>query len=349
MLSWFFCPNYIGFNKPTRYFCVMSILVTGSAGHLGEAIMRSLRAQGRQAIGIDIKPSPFTDFTGSITNRDFIKQCMAGVHAVIHTATLHKPHILTHTNQDFIDTNISGTLVLLEEAAAAGVTSFIYTSTTSTFGSALAPAPNQPAAWITEDVIPIPRNIYGVTKVAAENLCELFARKQSIAAIVLRTSRFFPEADDDAAVRGKYSSANVQANELLYRRVDIADVVNAHLLAVERAPQINFGRYIISATTPFIPSDLATLRNNTPEVVHRLFPDFDKPFAARQWTMFPGIDRVYVNTRALTELEWKPKYDFQYALECLQTGVDFRSPLSVEVGSKGYHDTLFEKGPYPVD
>lgn len=327
----------------------MSILVTGSAGHLGEAIIRSLHAQGKQAIGVDIKRSPFTNFTGSITNRNFIKQCMVGVHVVIHTATLHKPHIVTHTYQDFVDTNISGTLVLLEEAVAAGVTSFIYTSTTSTFGAALTPAANQPAAWITEDVIPIPHNIYGVTKVAAENLCELFARKQSIAAIVLRTSRFFPEADDDAAIRGKYSSANVQANELLYRRVDIADVVNAHLLAVEKAPQLNFGRYIISATTPFAPTDLATLRNNTPEVVYRLFPDFDKLFAARQWTMLPGIDRVYVNTRALAELDWKPKYDFQYVLECLRADVDFRSPLSMEVGSKGYHDSLFEKGPYPVD
>ena len=327
----------------------MSILVTGSAGHLGEAIMRSLRTQGRQAQGVDIKPSPFTNFVGSVTDRVFIKQCMIGVQAVIHTATLHKPHIATHTYQDFIDTNISGTLALLEEAAAAGVRSFIYTSTTSTFGSALTPAKDEPAAWITESVTPIPRNIYGVTKVAAENLCELFARKQHLSAIVLRTSRFFPEADDDAAIRGKYSSANVQAIELLYRRVDMEDVVSAHLQAVEKAQHIGFGRYIISATTPFTHDDLSMLRMNAPEVVRRLFPDYAGLFAKQQWNMFPGIDRVYVNSRALEELEWQPKYDFPYVLECIRTGRDFRSPLAREVGSKGYHDALFEHGPYPVE
>lgn len=327
----------------------MSILVTGSAGHLGEAIMRSLRTQGRQAQGVDIKPSPFTNFVGSITDRGFIKQCMIGVQAVIHTATLHKPHIATHTYQDFIDTNISGTLTLLEEAVAAGVRSFIYTSTTSTFGSALTPAEDEPAAWITESVTPIPRNIYGVTKVAAENLCELFARKQYLAAIVLRTSRFFPEADDDAAIRGKYSSANVQAIELLYRRVDIEDVVSAHLQAVEKAQHVGFGRYIISATSPFTHDDLSMLRTNAPEVVRRLFPDYDRLFAKQQWNMFLGIDRVYVNSRALEELEWRPKYDFHYVLECIRADRDFRSPLAREVGSKGYHDALFEHGPYPVE
>src|SRR3979490_2392387 len=101
---------------------------------------------------------------------------MRDVHAVLHTATLHKPHVVTHTRQDFVDTNITGTLNLLEEAAIAGVRSFVFTSTTSAFGSALTPPPGSPAAWITEDVTPVPRNIYGVTKVAAESLCELFHR-----------------------------------------------------------------------------------------------------------------------------------------------------------------------------
>src|SRR5271166_3223284 len=96
----------------------MRILVTGSTGHLGEALMRSLEHSRHQAIGLDIKHSPFTHQVGSITARSFVKRCMQGVDAVLHTATLHKPHIATHTRQDFVDTNITGTLNLLEEAAA---------------------------------------------------------------------------------------------------------------------------------------------------------------------------------------------------------------------------------------
>lgn len=91
----------------------MTILVTGSAGHLGEAILRTLRGSGSPARGLDLKPSPFTDAVGSIVDADFVRRQMAGVTAVIHTATLHKPHVATHSRQDFVDTNVSGTLNLL--------------------------------------------------------------------------------------------------------------------------------------------------------------------------------------------------------------------------------------------
>ena len=89
--------------------------------------------------------------------------------AVLHTATLHKPHVATHTRQYFIDVNLSGTLLLLEAAAAVGVHAFVFTSTTSTFGQALVLPESEPAAWVTEAVTPLPKNIYGVTKVASTN------------------------------------------------------------------------------------------------------------------------------------------------------------------------------------
>lgn len=324
------------------------VLVTGSAGHLGEALMLTFRAERRPALGLDIKASSFTDRVGSICDRAFVKECLHGVSTVIHTATLHKPHVATHTMQEFVETNITGTLVLLEEAVAAGVESFIYTSTTSTFGAALTPAADEPAAWITEDVVPVPKNIYGVSKVAAESLCELFSRTRGLPVLILRTSRFFPEDDDNAAMRENYGTANSQANELLYRRADIEDVVSAHMLAIAAAPRIRFRRYIISAATPFRRDDLATLRKSAPDVVHRLFPDCKDLYAARNWSLFPHIDRVYVNELAVKELGWQPKYDFRYVLDCLRAGTDFRSPLARAVGSKGYHSTTFAEGPYPV-
>jgi UDP-glucose 4-epimerase len=273
---------------------------------------------------------------------------MAGIDAVIHAATLHKPHVATHAAQAFLDTNVTGTLALLEAATAAGVAAFVFTSTTSAFGAALTPAEGEPAAWVTEAVAPIPRNIYGVSKLAAESLCELSARRDRLPVVVLRTGRFFPEADDDATVRARYAPANIQANEMLHRRVDIEDVVSAHLKAVEKAPTLGFGRYILSATTPFAEDDLAMLGRDAPAVVHRLFPDCTALFASRGWTLFPRIDRVYVNRRAQVELGWQPRHDFRAVLESLRRGDDFRSPLALEVGSKGYHDAAFAEGPYPV-
>ncbi|WP_119391566.1 NAD-dependent epimerase/dehydratase family protein [Taklimakanibacter lacteus] len=326
----------------------MTILVTGSAGHLGEALIRSLGAAREPKKGLDIKPSPFTDHVGSIADRALVKRCMKGVRAVIHAATLHKPHMATHSYSDFLATNVAATLVLLEEAVNAGVEAFTFTSTTSAFGSALTPAAGEPATWVTEDVTPVPRNIYGTSKLAAESLCELFARRHCLPVIILRTSRFFPEADDDGAIRNAYDVRNAQANEFLNRRVDIEDVVSAHLLAAERARELGFGRYVISATTPFAQDDLIALRQDAPAVVHRLFPEARSLFAGRQWRLFPVIDRVYVNHRAVRELGWQPKYDFRHVLDCLGTGTDFRSPLALAVGAKGYHDRVFADGPYPV-
>jgi UDP-glucose 4-epimerase len=323
----------------------MRVLVTGSAGHLGEALIRTLRSTGHDVVGLDVVASHFTSEVGSIVNRSCVKRCMKGVDAVLHTATLHKPHIVTHGRQEFVDINVTGTLNLLEEAESAGAHSFVFTSTTSAFGAALTPRAGAPAAWVTEDLTPIPKNIYGVTKTAAEDLCELFHRDYGLACLVLRTARFFPEEDDCEAMREAYDDRNVKVNEYLYRRVDLEDVVRAHLLALARAPSIGFGRYIISATTPFLPEDLFDLRTNAPLVMRRRFPEYAAEYARRGWSMFSSIDRVYVNEKARRDLDWKPRYDFEYVLRRLRSNEEFRSALSVRVGSKGYHTEKFVNGP----
>ena len=327
----------------------MKFLVAGSAGHLGEALVRTLLDLQHEVTGLDVIESPFTTHVGSILDRACVKRCMSGVQAIFHPAALHKPHLATHRRQEFIDTNITGTLNLLEEAVAAGVEAFIYTSTTSVFGHALVPAAGDPAAWITEQVEPVPKNIYGVTKGAGEDLCQLFHRNHGLACIVLRTSRFFPEEDDNREVREAYPDANVKTNEYLYRRVEIEDVVRAHLLAAEGAGAIGFRKYIISATTPFRPDDLADLRVDAPRVVRRLVPEYESEYERRRWKMFPGIARVYVNERARKELGWRPRYDFKYVISRMRAGEDPRSPLARLVGSKGYHDEVFSDGPYPVE
>ena len=234
-------------------------------------MVRTLRQLNYEVIGIDIIQSSFTSHRGSIVDRSFVKHCMEGVNTVFHTATLHKPHVATHSQQSFIDTNITGTLNLLQEAVAAGVERFIFTSTTSVFGDALIPPANAPAEWVTEDTRPVPKNIYGVTKAAAEDLCQLFYRNHGLDCIVLRTSRFFPEEDDHPEMREAYPDDNLKANEYLFRRVDLEDAVSAHIAATKSIHKIGFGKYIISATTPFLPADMAGLRTDTPALCGSFF------------------------------------------------------------------------------
>ncbi|MDX2419092.1 MAG: NAD(P)-dependent oxidoreductase [Xanthomonadales bacterium] len=326
----------------------MKILVTGSSGHLGEALVRTLSERGFDVLGLDIRKSAFTSVVGSVDDSETVAECMQGVEVVYHAATLHKPHVATHSMQEFIDTNVSGTLVLLQAAKACGVKAFVFTSTTSMFGDALRPLAGTPAAWVTEDVRPIPKNIYGVTKTAAEDLCLLFHRKHGLNCIILRTSRFFPEEDDDKLKRDNYDEKNAKANEYLFRRVELEDVVSAHIAAAERAPKLGFGRYIISATTPFQQEDLLELNSDAQAVVRRRVPEYIDVYERLGWVMFDRIDRVYINDAAREDLGWRPKYDFSHILACLKTSGYPSSPISQQVGSKGYHDKVFEEGPYPV-
>ena len=115
---------------------------------MGYALMIDLPNHGFNPIGTDILKSDRTDVVGDFTDRTFVNSVFTkypSIRYVLHAGTLHKPHVGSHTKEDFINVNITGTLILLEEASKTGnIEAFIYTSTTSTFGAALAPAPGQP-------------------------------------------------------------------------------------------------------------------------------------------------------------------------------------------------------------
>ena len=311
--------------------------------------MRLCQRRGLPARGLDIRPGDFTQVVGSIANPTLVHEAMQGVTHLLHTATLHKPHVATHSAADFVETNVTGTLTLLEVAKTHGLNSVVFTSTTSAFGRALTPDSSAPAAWITEDVQGAPKNIYGATKTAAEDLCALAAYRDALPCVVLRTSRFFPEVDDNPKVREAFSDQNTKVNELLYRRVDIEDAADAHLLAAERAPDLGFARFIISANTSFQEQDVTGLRKSPKDIIARDHPEAVDIYTDRGWSFPADISRVYDSRRAQQALNWQPKFDFSWACQTLQEGQEPISPLAKEVGIKGYQDQVFSDGPYPVD
>ncbi|KAH6854666.1 NAD dependent epimerase/dehydratase family protein [Chaetomium sp. MPI-CAGE-AT-0009] len=337
-------------SKPT-------VLVTGSAGHLGKALMLALPELGYTPIGIDINAGPTTTHTGSITDTTFLASVFTTHQPahVIHAATLHKPHIDSHTKNDFIQTNIAGTLALLEAATTPNPThphpikSFIFISTTSTFGAALSPSRGSPAAWINESVTPLPKNIYGTTKTAAEDICQLMHRQTKLPILVLRTSRFFPEEDDDDARRDAVAGGgdNLKVLELAYRRVDIADVVAACVCAMRKGAAaaageeggVKWGKYIVSAPTPFGRDEetLNGLDGDAEGVFRRAVPGVGEVFERKGWSFLGRVDRVYDSSLAVRELGWEPQYTFEKAVERVARGEWWGSELALKVGRLGYH------------
>lgn len=281
----------------------MRVLVTGSSGQLGSEIARQL-AHGDEVVGIDAAPGRWTTHVADILDHGVVGPLLHGTDAVVHTASLHARHLAERTRQAFVDVNVTGTLRLLEAAAAAGVRRVVYTSTTSLYGFALEPTDR--AVWVTEELAPRPRDVYDLTKIAAEELCRQVAAESGMTAVSLRTARFFPEPPARLA---RYR---------LYRGVDVRDAAAAHVLALT-APTPTFAVFNVAARSPFRESDLPELLRDAPAVVRRVAPEVALGFAERGWGLPASIDRVYVIERAERNLGFAPRYG---AARCVDEAAD---------------------------
>lgn len=273
----------------------MRILVTGTSGQIGSVIASMLSSE-HNVIGIDLVPGKMTTHEGDIADPDFILSVTQGIKAVIHTSSLHAPHLKEYSAEDFVRTNIKGTLNLLEASIKNSVRRFVYTSTTSLYGHAM--NPSKKAVWVTEELVPEPRDIYDETKIAAENLCRSFSEKHGLPCLSLRVSRFFPEPEYLMAVYR------------LYRGVDVRDAAQAHILALQSEIK-DYDVFNISARSPFSENETHELLYDAPAVLLRHFPSLDKLFVQRGWKLPKSIDRVYVIQKAEMHLGYRPEHNFK--------------------------------------
>lgn len=301
----------------------MRVLLTGSSGWLGRFLAPMLTRAGHVVTGLDVAPGTHTDALGSVADAALVEALFAEhrFEAVIHAGALHKPDIARYPAQSFVDVNVAGTLNLLESAVRHGAGRFVFTSTTSLMITQAIRGEVQPeAVWLDESSGPLqPRNIYGVTKRAAEELCRLYHDLHGLPVIALRVSRFFPEDDDTHAVP---AGENLKANELLNRRLTVEDCAAAHLAALDGADRVGWGVYLVSAPPPFTRADTARLKTDAAALIAERFPDAPALYAARGWMLPESIGRVYDPSAIERDLGFRCRTDFAAVLAALREGRD---------------------------
>lgn len=278
----------------------MRIVVTGSEGHIGRAVCDAAAAMGHELVRVDVSGSanrPPID----IRDRAALMTAFEGAEAVIHAAALHAPHVGSLEDAAFRSVNVEGTSCVLSAIATVGIRRMVFTSTTAVFGPG--PGGSLPARWTNEETPVSPRTIYHETKLAAENLVQKAAASGKVAASILRLGRCFPEPIDIMAVHR------------LCRGIDPRDAAAAHLYALEHA-DFKAAPLIVSAQTPFRPSDCQALGASAEDVIEERCPEMAEVFRSRGWSFPKRIDRVYDSSRAQAAWGWRPEHTVWSLLGC---------------------------------
>ncbi|MDO1448190.1 NAD(P)-dependent oxidoreductase [Rhodocytophaga aerolata] len=274
-----------------------NLLVTGSSGQLGSTLVKQLRQAAYNVVGIDTVLAETTSHLVDIRDKNQILSITQSVDAIIHTAAMHgKQYELNYPREEFISTNIQGTLHLLDACVVHGIKKFVYTSTTSIYGYAM--VHGQEAVWVDESLPPDPRDIYDITKLTAELLCRDYFEKEGIKTTVLRVSRFLPEPPRTTAIHR------------LYRGLDVRDGAAAHLLALKKTFN-TFEVFTISAKSPFQRTDVSLLKTAPEQLLKNHYPEIYQVFVQRNWAFPASIDRVYAIEKAEKLLGYAPQYNFQ--------------------------------------
>ncbi len=178
----------------------MKVLVTGSSGQLGSYVCEELK-QGNEVVGLDIRPQSYANLKslsiqGDVTVPEDVRSALKGVKAVIHCAAQVSVEKSTLDPLSDAKTNVLGTVNLLNESSAAGVSKFIYVSSAAIFG----PPRYVP---IDENHPLAPMSNYGASKLAGEKYTLAFAYISKMDVVSVRPFNFYsPRADPQSPYSG---------------------------------------------------------------------------------------------------------------------------------------------------
>lgn len=231
------------------------VLVTGATGFIGSHLIQTLLKKGYTVGIIKRETSDAWRIQTELYLLTVFNTDLADTDAVLDVVSKFKPNMVVHLAAKYvpehnvidivplIQTNVLGTINLLDACKASGVKLFINTSTAFVYGSTTQPAGE------THSLNPI--NLYALTKAQGEEACTYYA-KQGLKCVTFRLSPPYGDADNErklipTAIRSMIEHRELKLNSGLqewdYTYID--DVVRAYMIALRSEENLRANSHTI--------------------------------------------------------------------------------------------------------
>ncbi len=285
------------------------VLVTGGSGFIGRHVVSALSEAGATVRVIDLQPHPDATVdivVGDIADGGAVTRALSGgIDAVVHLAAVTSVLRSVEQPKQTYHTNIDGTLVLLEAAREAGVTSLVFASTNAVVGPMQGPA-------ITEADRLGPLTPYGSTKAAAEMLMSAYTASYGLRCAYLRLTNVYGpgmQAKDSIVARLMRAIRLGSTFEVYGDGTQVRDYVHAH--DVVQAVRLGLGQEQWSG--PVVIGTGTSL--SVLEVVDAVRRVTGAELSVTHGPARPGeMPAVIVDSSRARSLGWSPQYDFERGL-----------------------------------
>jgi len=274
----------------------LKVLLTGGTGLVGRTLAPLLRAT------CDVTHFDVADpgdgrpvILGDLRNPHQVAEACRGMDAVLHVAALHGKAWAAAGDDVGFAVNVCGTKNILEGAAAAGVKRVVFTSSIWATGHDAPPPPSLP---IAEDLTRQPAELYGLTKILGEQMCRYATARYGLSTLVIRPGGIRP-AESYAPLQTCY----------LAGAVDVRDVAQAQVLALQAPDSLRHDVFIITADSPLCQVDPQAYKADPAAALERVVPGVAALVRAGRLQL-PAAREWYSVAKAKRVLGYRPQFGF---------------------------------------